>query len=270
MQDLVKAASAFAHAAHAASGHKRKYTGEDYIAHPANVASLVANSAHASPETIAAAWLHDVVEDCPGIDAGMIEYFFGAKVRQLVQECSHIDRTDDPRKLNRFERMAIELARAADISPEAKTIKLADLLDNTATIVAHDLKFAQVYMAEKRRLVMVLVGGDQGLWVRAATQVNAYFFPTAPGPVVAVSESVAAEPPAPPAVDPAKVIYPGWAKPTEDGIYMRQCYEIQDFHYCKWKDGYWRMTASSIEDARTTDCETYSPTHAWRGPVASL
>lgn len=175
MRDLVKAASAFAHAAHAASGQKRKYTGDDYIAHPHNVANTVALSAHNAPEVVAAAWLHDVVEDCPGIDNGMIQYFFGPAVARLVDECSHVDRTDDPRKLNRFERMAIELARAADISNEAKTIKLADLLDNTGSISAHDPEFAKVYMLEKRRLIRVLVGGDYGLWIRAATQVRDYF-----------------------------------------------------------------------------------------------
>ncbi|WP_118181276.1 HD domain-containing protein [Paraburkholderia phosphatilytica] len=175
MKDLATAASAFAHAAHGAAGQFRKYTGEPYIAHCATVAALVTQSSHASPETIAAAWLHDVVEDCPNIDAGMIEYFFGPTVAKLVTECSHIDRTNDPRKLNRFERMAIELARAADISPEAKTIKLADLIDNTSSIAVHDPKFAKVYMAEKRRLVNVLVGGDRALWAMAASQVANYF-----------------------------------------------------------------------------------------------
>lgn len=189
MSILTDKAAAFAHAAHAGAGHKRKYTGDDYIVHPFNVSNTVASVTN-DENVIAAAWLHDVVEDTP-IDLGMIAYFFGDPVAALVHECSHIDHTNDPRKLTRFERMAIELARAADISPQAKTIKLADLLDNTASIAQHDPKFAQLYMAEKRRLVPVLVGGDHGLWAKAAAQVDAYYqmttgkvaWPSMPGTV---------------------------------------------------------------------------------------
>ncbi|WP_416052785.1 HD domain-containing protein [Cupriavidus basilensis] len=187
MSILTDKAAAFAHAAHAAAGHKRKYTGEDYIVHPYNVSSRVASVTN-DENMIAAAWLHDVVEDTR-IDLGMIAYFFGDPVAALVHECSHIDHANDPRKLSRFERMAIELARAADISPQAKTIKLADLLDNTASIAEHDPKFAKVYMAEKRRLISVLIGGDERLWREAASQVEAYYqkttdataWPTMPG-----------------------------------------------------------------------------------------
>jgi len=151
-------------------------------------------NAGGSDDMVAAAWLHDVVEDTK-IDRGMIAYFFGDTVADLVVECSHIDRTGDPRKLNRFERTAIELARAADISPEAKTIKLADLIDNTSNICAFDPAFAKVYMPEKRRLLMVLKGGHEGLWATANNQVEAYFAAPAATAEQAPVESPAANEP---------------------------------------------------------------------------
>ena len=52
----------FATAAHAAIGQKRKYSGDDYIVHPARVASIVTRHG-GTDEMIAAAWLHDTVED---------------------------------------------------------------------------------------------------------------------------------------------------------------------------------------------------------------
>ena len=52
----------YATAAHAAIGQVRKYTGERYIQHPCAVVNLVLSVPH-TEEMIAAAWLHDVVED---------------------------------------------------------------------------------------------------------------------------------------------------------------------------------------------------------------
>ena len=52
-------------------------------------------------------------------------------------------------------------------TPEAKTIKLADLIDNTKSIVEHDPRFAKVYLEEKRLLLEVLKDGDETLWQQA-------------------------------------------------------------------------------------------------------
>jgi len=75
-------ARAFATAAHAAVKQLRKYTGEPYIVHPAAVAEIVKSVRH-TPEMIAAAWLHDVVEDT-GVTLEAIESEFGADVTSLV------------------------------------------------------------------------------------------------------------------------------------------------------------------------------------------
>ena len=59
---MIKKARQFAQQAHAAFDQRRKYTGEPYIVHPAEVARLVASVSN-DEAMICAAWLHDVVED---------------------------------------------------------------------------------------------------------------------------------------------------------------------------------------------------------------
>jgi (p)ppGpp synthase/HD superfamily hydrolase len=58
--NIVERARVFATAAHAAVGQKRKYTGEDYIVHPTEVAGIV-RDAGGTDAQIAAAYLHDLV-----------------------------------------------------------------------------------------------------------------------------------------------------------------------------------------------------------------
>lgn len=64
MNDLVRRASRYATEAHSRSNHRRKYSLDPYDVHLRDVAAIVA-SATDDPEMIAAAWLHDVVEDTP-------------------------------------------------------------------------------------------------------------------------------------------------------------------------------------------------------------
>jgi (p)ppGpp synthase/HD superfamily hydrolase len=137
----------------------RKYTGEPYIVHPVEVARLVA-SAGFDEEVVAAAYLHDVIEDC-GIDKGALALNFGCRVARLVDEVSDRSRPEDG---NRALRKMLDRAHLAQASPEGKSIKLADLIDNTRSIVERDPNFAQVYLAEKRNLLPVLQQGNQMLY----------------------------------------------------------------------------------------------------------
>jgi (p)ppGpp synthase/HD superfamily hydrolase len=157
---LEERAHAFATQAHA--GQKRKYTGEPYVQHPAAVADLVRSVPH-TEAMLAAAWLHDTVEDC-GVTIAELEKRFGDEVAQLVSELTDISKPSDG---NRAARKAIDCAHIAKASPAAKTVKLADLIDNSKSIVEHDPEFARVYLAEKRALCHVLKEGHIGLWARA-------------------------------------------------------------------------------------------------------
>lgn len=143
---------------------KRKYTFEPYITHPRNVAETVRGVPH-SEEMLAAAWLHDVVEDCLTVRHVDIWNLFGSEVCFLVMQLTDISCSWQG---SRKERKAIDRIHTSHACADAKTIKLADLIDNSSSIMEHDPKFAKVYLAEKRLLLdEALREGDATLWARA-------------------------------------------------------------------------------------------------------
>jgi (p)ppGpp synthase/HD superfamily hydrolase len=160
MMDIVDKARVFATASHAAVAQLRKYTNEPYIVHPAEVAGIIDNLEGATAEMVAAAWLHDVVEDT-GVTNEIIKQEFGEEVAVLVGWLTAVSR---PEQGNRATRKAIDRAHTAMASAEAQTIKLADIISNCRSIKEHDEKFAKIYFEEKRLLLEVLTKGDRGLW----------------------------------------------------------------------------------------------------------
>lgn len=128
MYSQLNQAMTFAKAAH--SGQYRKYTNEPYICHPLAVAGLVFSVSN-SEELLSAAALHDVVEDT-SVNIIDIALTFGHSVACLVADLTDISAPSDG---NRSKRKGIDLMHTKEASPDAKTIKLADLIDNTKTIV---------------------------------------------------------------------------------------------------------------------------------------
>jgi (p)ppGpp synthase/HD superfamily hydrolase len=148
-------------------GQLRKYTYEPYIVHPAEVAGIVA-SIGGTESQIAAAWLHDVVEDT-GVTIEVIRAEFGDEIATLVGWLTDVSR---PEQGNRAVRKAIDRAHTAAAPGAAQTVKLADLISNTRSIVAHDAKFAETYLSEKRELLKVMTKGDPTLLARAHEQIG--------------------------------------------------------------------------------------------------
>lgn len=157
---LERRARVFANRSHA--GQFRKYTSEPYIVHPHNVAAIVRCVRH-SPEMLAAAWLHDVVEDC-GVKQDTITQLFGEQVSSMVHRLTHqLTHADG----NRAFRMAHEAIRLGGALSDTQTVKLADLIDNSSSIMQYDPDFAKRYLKEKRQLLRVLTAGDTHLWQAA-------------------------------------------------------------------------------------------------------
>lgn len=165
--DVVDQAYRFAAVAH--GQQKRKYTGEPYINHPRNVAGLV-KTAGGTDAMVAAAYLHDVVEDTPVTNAD-IRDIFGNEIADLVGWVTDVSRPEDG---NRAARKAIDCAHLAAAPAEAQTIKLADLIDNTASIRDRDPDFWKVYRLEKLALLEVLTKGDPNLFELARLQCQGY------------------------------------------------------------------------------------------------
>ncbi len=167
MNDLILRAREFAATAH--KDQVRKYGGESYIVHPVAVSEMVA-SVTDDPEVIAAALLHDTVEDT-SVTLAEIDYHFGARVAAIVSDLTDVSKPSDG---NRQTRRAIDREHTSRACPEAKTIKLADVLDNSSDLVERDPKFAAVYLEEKRLLLTILKEGDPKLYQMASDRLSEY------------------------------------------------------------------------------------------------
>ena len=162
MNELVERAMKYATEAHGRIDQRRKYTGQPYDAHLRRVAEIV-ETVTDDAETIAAAWLHDTVEDTPATFQD-IEGEFGPGVRALVAEVTDVSRPSDG---NRAVRRAIDREHLARASARGQTVKLADLIDNCTDIARHDGRFGRVFVAEMAALLEVLAEGDPALLQRA-------------------------------------------------------------------------------------------------------
>ena len=140
----------------------RKYTGNPYADHLAEVAGIVATVDN-SQTTIAVAWLHDCIED-QGVTSQQLIDQFGFMVALGVSVLSDLETG------NRAERKAASRARLADAPGWIQTIKCADLISNTSSIVKYDPKFAVTYLEEKRLLLDVMTKADPRLIAIARKQ----------------------------------------------------------------------------------------------------
>jgi hypothetical protein len=162
MSEQLNRARLYATEAHSRINHLRKYTGQPYQVHLKAVAKRVA-SVCSDEQVIAAAWLHDVVEDTPATFQD-IELEFGSRIRQLVYELTDVSRPGDG---NRATRKRIDREHLQLASADGKTIKLADLIDNCADICRNDERFGRVFLAEMSELLPLLQGGDPRLYDKA-------------------------------------------------------------------------------------------------------
>ena len=141
----------------------RKYGGEPYVNHLAEVAELVRTIPH-NDQMMAACWLHDVVED-QHVLFSTLEQEFGYAVMELVENLTDLSKPEDG---NRKKRKEIDRMHTANSCRDAKTIKLADLISNSRSILGSDYPeakaFARVYVPEKKALLEVLTEGNPVLY----------------------------------------------------------------------------------------------------------
>jgi (p)ppGpp synthase/HD superfamily hydrolase len=149
MEGVILKAREFAREAHKAQS--RRYTGEPYFVHLEEVAGMVERAGLYRNE-VAAAWLHDTIEDTP-VTVTKLTAEFGVDIARMVAAL-----TDTPPGpgINHERRKAQDRARLAVALWEVQTIKCADLISNTSSIVRHDPDFAKVYLPEKRSMLEVL------------------------------------------------------------------------------------------------------------------
>jgi (p)ppGpp synthase/HD superfamily hydrolase len=151
---LIFDAATVAAAAHA--GQVRKVTGTSYILHPGRVAARATLLPNTSHEIVAAAWLHDVVEDTD-VTITDIESRFGPAVAQIVYGLTNVYTSEAEPNLNRAARKRKELERLATQPPTVLQIKLLDRIDNLYEIDVFE-DFTKTYMLESQALLDVTRG----------------------------------------------------------------------------------------------------------------
>jgi len=99
-----------------------------YVNHPLAVAMLLADIGGVSdPEILAAAVLHDTLEDTETTPAEL-EAVFGPRVRALVEAVS------DDKSLRKVERKRLQIEHANGLTADAVLIKLGDKIANVVDV----------------------------------------------------------------------------------------------------------------------------------------
>ncbi len=119
-----------------AHGNQLRESGEPYISHPLAVAKIVMDMGM-DADSVTAAVLHDVVEDCKGVTIADIESQFGKEVAMLVDGVTKLTISGKQTYITKKQEQAenlrkLFLAIAADV--RVVIIKLADRLHNMRTI----------------------------------------------------------------------------------------------------------------------------------------
>ena len=137
--DLVRRASAFARQAH--EGQFRKGDRSlPYFAHLHSVAARVHEHGHGDPISLAAAYLHDVIEDQPA-SASALRGEFPAEVVatvELLSERKHDERGAKRPKPERFREYVAALSRDDETARRARVVSCADKIDNTIALVVSE------------------------------------------------------------------------------------------------------------------------------------
>lgn len=160
----------------------RKYTNEPYWHHLVEVAELVQNipdpiflsGEEFPPLYIEIALCHDILEDTKcdytalrqalsdiGYSSTKDSFIIGQGVEHLTDKYTK----EDYPGLNRRERKYNEVRRLSKIPYWAQTVKYADMISNTTSIVAFDSDFSKVYIPEIKKNLDVTRNGDLNLLI---------------------------------------------------------------------------------------------------------
>jgi len=163
MSEIVRQAERIARQAH--SGQKRKWgTQPPFITHPQRIAEKVAGLPGMTEVDIAAAWLHDVIEDCGKQWEKEIEEKCGQEVLNLVWELTfpyHVE--GGAKNMRREEKNKIRFAHLEQITNRAGRIKLVDRDDNLRDMKNAPKRLIGKYIPESERLVEIIGHTDKDM-----------------------------------------------------------------------------------------------------------
>ena len=164
--DMVVRAKHFATQCHHGIFRKYEKPPVPYIVHPERVANRTAKLPGATPAMVAAAWLHDVREDC-GVSNEVLTFLFpedplvAAYVDDLTNRFKDAIDPKTGALLRRAERKRLEFERIKTVRPETKRIKLVDRIDNLGDMQTNgDWGFVLKYAGEGEQLSQVAGDAD--------------------------------------------------------------------------------------------------------------
>jgi (p)ppGpp synthase/HD superfamily hydrolase len=170
---------------------KRKYSGEPYYLHLYEVANIV--SSHVLQREcefynlIEIALGHDILEDT---DCSINELFSvlvqlgytdsdASSITEGIQDLTDVYTSESFASLNRSMRKSLEADRLSHVCYSAQTVKYADLMSNTKSIVQFDPSFAKIYLREKNLILSKMDKGHKALhwlaihcWVEAMSKLE--------------------------------------------------------------------------------------------------
>ena len=166
-RDLIRRAFATAEERH--RGQFRR-SGEDFIHHPYGVARICAEL-HLDGQTIAAALLHDVIEDTDA-ELDELRAEFGAEIAQLVEGVTKLTRIQfssrEQAEAENYRKMIVAMAQDVRVI----LIKLADRLHNMRTI-EYLGKQKQVQKAKETLEVYAPLAHRLGIHARSGSRAGA-------------------------------------------------------------------------------------------------
>ncbi|MFT5167438.1 MAG: (p)ppGpp synthase/HD superfamily hydrolase [Saprospiraceae bacterium] len=147
-------------AAHWHGTQQRKLTGEPYVNHLTRVAKIV-KTYTGNSLLVAAAFCHDLYEDTRCTEEELMLALSeagysskeGLKINKMVWELTDEFVNEKYPALNRHTRKTAEAKRLWYISPEAQTVKYADLIDNVVDLASNDPGFARTYLMEMNQIL---------------------------------------------------------------------------------------------------------------------
>ncbi len=89
-----------------------------------------------------------------------------------VKDLTDVYVHEDYPSLNRQKRKALEATRLIETSAHSQTVKYADVIDNTTSIVEHDEGFARIYLREVTNYLYKLDRGNKQLYSRCVACVE--------------------------------------------------------------------------------------------------
>lgn len=176
MEEVLQQIRDFADQSH--GNQMRKYTPERYIVHPERVMKICREYTD-DVTVLAAALLHDVLEDTPVTQEDIHDFLLGLMEREkaertvgLVVELTDVYVKEDYPQWNRRKRKERETRRLEKTSPDSQTVKYADIIDNSAEIIDHDTEFAPLFLHECRAILKKMTTGHPELYKRAIETVD--------------------------------------------------------------------------------------------------